>query len=46
MRLEDKTILVTGGNSGIGRSIALRAAAEGALQAEDSWQLFAHQQPA
>jgi NAD(P)-dependent dehydrogenase (short-subunit alcohol dehydrogenase family) len=30
MRLKDKTILVTGGNSGIGRSIALRAAAEGA----------------
>src|ERR1700682_5629198 len=30
MRLEGKIILVTGGNSGIGRAIALRAAAEGA----------------
>jgi NAD(P)-dependent dehydrogenase (short-subunit alcohol dehydrogenase family) len=30
MRLKNKTLLVTGGNSGIGRAIALRAAAEGA----------------
>ena len=30
MKFEGKIILVTGGNSGIGRAIALRAAAEGA----------------
>src|SRR5260370_40756425 len=30
MSLQDKTVLVAGGNSGIGRAIALRAAAEGA----------------
>jgi NAD(P)-dependent dehydrogenase (short-subunit alcohol dehydrogenase family) len=30
MKLPSKIILVTGGNSGIGRAIALRAAAEGA----------------
>jgi NAD(P)-dependent dehydrogenase (short-subunit alcohol dehydrogenase family) len=33
MRLNDKNVLVTGGNSGIGKAIALRAAAEGAAVA-------------
>jgi NAD(P)-dependent dehydrogenase (short-subunit alcohol dehydrogenase family) len=56
MRLKDKIVLVTGGNSGIGRAIALRAAAEGArvaITGRDpakgarvlAWRLSPHMQP-